>query len=139
MTGRRMKIIAIPSVLEIVETLRTMPGVSDVEEPVGCIVHIGRSEYNAARYVAKNKHVTEPDVRLYVCGSVPPSYKRSSRIYYICNDVAWYVASYVSHNTATNPLYKRFHPLGMWFGMHQHPNPNRSHPTMPMTIEDLEF
>jgi hypothetical protein len=67
---------------------------------------IGRTTYEGAYY--QDEHGVSC---LYMLGKVPTH----ARTVFIINGQTWYVAAWAARETAENPKFKRFHPLGEWF------------------------
>lgn len=128
-----------------------------VAQPVR--VTIGRTVYVGAIYAQQRDHM--PGARayaddgartyymggLYLLGELPPSYRhRHARAYFDADGARWYVAGYVTAETAADPRYADCHPCGAHFllmpdrlgvtltGVYDQPVTDR---TMGLTVELL--
>lgn len=143
-----------PSPSAVVDMLNARP--RTIAQPVR--VTIGRTTYPGAIY-SQQRDVT-PGCRayadgqrtyyssgLYLLGDAPSSYRhRHARAYLDSAGARWYVAGYVTDETAADPRYSDYHPMGAHFmlardssdvtltGVYGQPVADR---TMPMALELL--
>jgi hypothetical protein len=103
--------MSIPNGLDVAKWLQSLDSVTGAS-PV--LVTIGRSEYPGAIY-----STVDGEDRIYLLGSLPASYRRSTHtVYRFRHDgVVWFIGGYFDKDPEGQ--YKAFHPFGHWFGLHK--------------------
>lgn len=73
-------------------------------------VTIGRKTYEGVRY-KQRRDTGEEHESLYLLGSLPPAYQRSSRTAFVLDGEPheWYVAMWVTPETASHPNFRNYH------------------------------
>lgn len=108
-----------PTQAEIVRTIAGFPHCSNVRSVT---VVLGGLPYTGARYTYEApapglKRPTHSEERFYLLGE-PPEHDRVA-FALEGEPREWYVASWATEQTVRDPRYREFHPLGVWFGLHE--------------------